>query len=88
MDSVAYIIAVEEKLATVSPMATPVIERQLAQMGLTREMLSPRQAEMLIRRVSEALKMFLGPSGAEVAKNIMMKELRKRAPDYFLAQGL
>jgi hypothetical protein len=88
MDSAAFIAAVEERLATVSPMAKPVIERQLEQMGLTRDMLSPRQAEMLIRRVAEALKMFLGPSGAEVARNVMMKELRKRAPDYFLAQGL
>ncbi|MFH0816144.1 MAG: hypothetical protein V1934_04950 [Methanobacteriota archaeon] len=88
MDSEAFISALEEKLATVSPMAKPVIERQLEQMGLTREMLSPHQAEMLTRRVAEALKMFLGPSGAEIARNMMMKELRKRAPDYFSAQGL
>jgi hypothetical protein len=88
MDSAAFIFAVEEKLAPVSPMAKPVIERQLAQMGLTKEMLSPRQAEMLTRRVAEALAMFLGPSGAEMARSIMLKELRKRAPDYFTAQGL
>ena len=88
MDSAAFLIAVEEKLATLSPMAKPVIQRQLVQMGLTREMISPRQAEMLTRRVSEALAMFLGPSGAEMARSVMLKELRKRAPDYFAAQGL
>jgi hypothetical protein len=51
-------------------------------------MLSPRQAEMLARRVSEALAMFLGPSGAETARNIMLKELRRRAPEHFTRQGL
>ena len=88
MDSAAFLTAVEEKLAAFTPMAKPVIERQLEQMGMTKEMLTPRQAELLIRRVSGALAMFLGPSGAEMARNIMMKELRKRAPDYFTAQGL
>jgi hypothetical protein len=88
MDSAAFVYAVEEKLAPLSPMVKPVIERQLAQMGLTRDMLSPRQAELLTRRVSQALAMFLGPSGAETARNVMLKELRRRAPEYFSGQGL
>jgi hypothetical protein len=88
MDSAAFITAVEEKLAPMSPMVKPVIERQLAQMGLTREMLSPRQAEAFIKRVTEALAMFLGPSGAQLAREAMMRELRKRAPEYFTLQGL
>ncbi len=88
MDSSEYLRAVEERLAPMSPMVKPVIERQLAQMGLTRDMLSPRQAEMLVRRVSGALAMFMGPSGAETARSMMMKELRKRAPEYFARQGL
>jgi hypothetical protein len=88
MDSAAFLSAVEERLSPLTPMAKPVIERQLEQMGLTREMLSPRQAETLIRRVTEALAMFLGPSGAQLARETMMRELRRRAPDYFAAQGL
>jgi hypothetical protein len=88
MDSADYIRTVEEKLAPLSPMAKAVIHRQLEQMGLTRDMLSPKQAEMLARRVGEALAMFIGPSSAETARNIMMKELRRRAPDYFAKQGL
>jgi hypothetical protein len=88
LDSVAFLNAVEEKLAPISPMAKLVIDRQLQEMGLSREMLSPKQAEMLMRRVVDGMTLFAGPSGAKMAKNIMLRELRKRAPSYFASLGL
>jgi len=88
MNSSDFLDACEEKLLPVTPMVTSVINKQLQDMGLARDMMSPHQAEILIRRVSEALKLFLGPSGAETARAVMLKELRKRAPDYFASQGL
>ena len=88
MNGADFVESVIEKLVPVTPIAKSIIEKQMNDLGLSKDIMSPRQAEMLIRRTVEALKLFIGPSGAEMAKSVMMKELRKRAPDYFTAQGL
>ncbi|MEW5936571.1 MAG: hypothetical protein AB1665_01975 [Candidatus Thermoplasmatota archaeon] len=88
LDGTGFIRTVQERLYPISPVAKNIIERQLTEMGISQEFMTPKQAEMLIRRVSEALSLFIGPGGAEHARQLMLRELRRCAPDYFMSIGL
>ena len=88
MDGAGFVQAIEEQLFVLSPITRNVIEHQISELGMTRDYMSPKQAEALVQRVSSALMLFLGPSGAEQARAIMLRELRKRAPAHFASMGM
>ncbi|MBI5001289.1 MAG: hypothetical protein HZB92_07185 [Euryarchaeota archaeon] len=81
-------MAIEEQLFRLSPVTRSVIQHQISELGISKDFMTPKQADALVKRVTSALTLFLGPSGAEQAKGIMLRELRKRAPDHFASMGL
>lgn len=89
MDSEAFLKNIQEKLAPIAPIVLPgIIKKQLEEVGATPETLTPELAEEFILRMEKALRYFLGPDGAKMVHQMMTKELRKAAPDYFEKQGI
>jgi hypothetical protein len=89
MDSRAFIKSIQEKLDPIAPIVLPgIIKKRLDEVGATEDTLTPELAERFILRMEEVLRDFLGPEGAKMVHQMMTKELRKAAPDYFEEQSL
>ncbi len=89
MRSRAFIREIQQKLDPIAPVILPkIIKKQLKEVGATEDTLNPQQAEMFIAKMEIALEMFLGQEGSKIARQIMLKELRKCAPDYFEEQSV
>ncbi len=84
MDSEGFVNSVEEKLKPFAPvLIVNIIEKQLAASNATRQILTPHTAMVFIKKVTDALEIFLGPQGKLVVKKMMLKELKKYAPEHF-----
>ncbi|UCE36673.1 MAG: hypothetical protein JSW00_14315 [Thermoplasmata archaeon] len=84
MNSKVFIQNVQERLDPIAPIVLPgIIRKQLAEVQATVDTLTPELAEEFIKRMELALRDFLGPDGARLVHQMMMKELRRCAPDYF-----
>jgi hypothetical protein len=84
MESTVFIQEIQQKLEPIAPIILPnIIKKQLEEVGATKENLTPEQAEDLIKRIEKALEIFVGPDGTKMAHKMMLKELRKHAPEYF-----
>lgn len=84
MDSKAFVRGISKKLEPVAPIILPnIIKKQLQEVGATENSLTPELAEKFINRMELALQMFVGPDGTKMARQMMLKELRKCAPKYF-----
>ncbi|UCH88017.1 MAG: hypothetical protein JSV49_07025 [Thermoplasmata archaeon] len=84
MDSMGFIHNIQQKLEPIGPIILPsIIKKQLQEVGATEYDLTPEQAEELIKRIEFALERFIGPDGTKMAHKMMLRELRKSAPDYF-----
>jgi hypothetical protein len=84
MDSIVFIQEIQQKLEPIAPIILPnIIKKQLEVVGATEDNLTPEKAEKLIKRIEKALEMFVGPDGTKMAHKMMLKELRKSAPEYF-----
>jgi hypothetical protein len=89
MDSRAFLKSVQEKLDPIAPIVLPgIMRKQLREVGATVETLTPEVAEEFILKVEEAMRDFLGPDGARLVHQLMTKELRRFAPEYFEEQAL
>ncbi len=88
MNSVMFMERVERKGVVLSPAVKRILDLQLKNMGLTRDMLTPKLAEEYIARVVSAASFVIGPEAGMALKSIMYKELRGEAPEYFAAMGL
>jgi hypothetical protein len=89
MDSKAFLKSCQEKLDPIAPIVLPgILRKQLREVGATVDTLTPELAEEFILKVEEALRDFLGPDGARLVHQLMTRELRKAAPDYFEKQSL
>lgn len=89
MRSRAFIRGIQQKLDPIAPVILPkIIKKQLEEVGATEDTLNPEQAEKFIAKMEIALEMFLGQEGSKMARQIMLKELRKCAPDYFQEQSV
>lgn len=89
MNSEAFVRSVQQKLDPIAPIVLPgIIRKQILDIGATERNLTPQQAEQLIERVKEALEMFMGPSGTQLVHQIMIRELRRYAPEYFEQHAL
>ena len=58
------------------------------ELGVSNDTLTPEKAREFIERMDEALEMFIGPKGKMMVHEIMMKELRRTAPEHFEQQPL
>ena len=89
MNSKAFIHNVQQRLDPIAPVVLPgIIKKQLAEVGANNGNMTPKQAEEFIKKMEEALRDFLGPEGTKLVHMMMMKELRKCAPDYFEEHSL
>lgn len=84
MNSRAFVQGVQVKLDPLAPIVLPgIIKKQLMEVGATEDSLTPELAEEFIKKIELALEGFLGSEGVKMIHQMMMKELRRWAPDYF-----
>jgi hypothetical protein len=89
MNSKSFIKNIQQRLDPIAPIVLPgIIKKQLQEIGVTEDNMTPELAEELIKRIDEALGSFLGPEGGKLIHEIMIKELRRCAPEYFEKQAL
>ncbi len=89
MNSRAFVSGIIQKLEPIAPIILPnIIKKQLKELGATEDNLTPELAEKFIKRMEEALVMFIGPDGTKMARQMMLRELRACAPKYFSEQSL
>jgi hypothetical protein len=82
-----FIARIEEDLVPVSPIMEFAIRKQLADLGLTEQDLTPQEAMRFIDRMTDALDLFLGRNDAQRKRKFMISLLRKQAPEYFEGQS-
>ncbi len=75
-------------MVPIAPIVEFAIRKQMAEIGATRELMTPEQAVLFIKNMTEALEMFLGPEDAKESMKFMTSTLRKYAPDYFEEHSL
>ena len=88
MNSTNFIETVRNRGTAISPVIAKIMDVQLERMGITQEMLTPVLAEEYIARVSNAASFIVGPEVGIMLRNIMYRQLREEAPDYFASKGL
>jgi hypothetical protein len=89
MQSKVFVQSVQQRLKPIAPIVLPnIIKKQLLEVGATEESLTPELAEKFIKRMELALEMFLGPEGSKMARQMMLKELRRCAPEHFKPHSL
>ena len=88
MDSKGFIENIEEQCVPISPIIEFAINKQLAQIGATKDDLDGKQAMMFIENMTEALGLFLGNVEAKKKRKYMISLLRKDAPEYFEERSL
>lgn len=89
MNSKAFVVSIQQRLGPLAPIVLPrIIQKQLEELGVSNDTLTPEKAREFIERMDEALEMFIGPKGKMMVHEIMMKELRRTAPEHFEQQPL
>ena len=81
MDGEGFITSIENNLVTLAPITKFIISKQLNDLQVNRESITPEQALEFIDRMTNALVMCLGKDGSQLARKMMMKELRNFAPE-------
>lgn len=75
-------------MVPVSPILEFAIKKQLNDVGASRDHLTAEQAIQFIKKMTEALDLFIGTSEAQKARKMMISALRKSAPEYFEEHSL
>ena len=88
MDSEGFIASVESNLVNLAPIAKFIIKKQLNDLKLQRSSMTPEQAMIFIDKMTTALIMCLGNDGSQLARKMMLKQLRVFAPDFFNKKGM
>jgi uncharacterized FAD-dependent dehydrogenase len=82
MDSNGFITSIEEHLVTLAPITKFIITKQLNDLNVTKESMTSDKAVVFINKMTNALVLCLGKDGSELARKMMMKQLRIHAPGY------
>ena len=82
-DSLEFVSKIEEKLVAIAEIYKMVLKKQMTDLSINPETMTPEQAELVINNVTEKLEAFIGEDGAKFMKTNMRKDLRKSAPKYF-----
>ena len=88
MDSKGFIENIEGRLVPISPIIEFAINKQLAEIGATKNDLDGEQAMQFIKNMTEALELFLGEVEARKKRKYMISLLREYAPEYFEERSL
>jgi hypothetical protein len=83
MDSEGFISSVESNLVSLAPITKFIIKKQLNDLKLQRASMTPDQAIVFIDKMTAALIMCLGNDGSQLARKMMLKQLRMFAPEFF-----
>ena len=87
MDGNGFISSVENNLVTLAPITKFIITKQLNDLQVNKDSITPEKAMIFINKMTNALIMCLGQDGSQLARKMMMKQLRVHAPGYFDNQG-
>ena len=87
MDGEGFITTIERHLETLAPITKFIIVKQLKDLKVTKESLTPDKALIFIDRMTNALVLCLGRDGSQLARKMMMKQLRLHAPGYLERKG-
>ena len=89
MNSKDFVVNIQQRLDPLAPIVLPrIIQKQLQELGVTEETLTPEKATEFIEMMDRALEIFIGPKGKMMVHEIMMKELRRTAPEHFEKESL
>jgi hypothetical protein len=88
MDSKGFVSSVEEHLANLAPITKFIIIKQLKDLNTSKENLTPDKALIFINNMTKALVMCLGKDGSQLARKMMMKQLRLHAPGFLEKEGI
>ncbi|MCK5560274.1 MAG: hypothetical protein KAJ51_06755 [Thermoplasmata archaeon] len=88
MDSHSFITSIEEHLVTLAPITKFIIIKQLGDLKVTKDSLTPDKALIFINKMTSALVLCLGKDGSQLARKMMMKHLRQYAPGFLERQGM
>ena len=84
MNSKAFVTEIQQRLEPLAPVMVPgIIQKQMTELGISVDTMTPEEAMKFIGRMDAALEMFIGPNGKSTVHEIMMKELRRTAPELF-----
>ena len=86
MDGEGFITSIENHLVTLAPITKFIISKQLRDLQVNKDSITPERALVFINKMSNALVMCLGKDGSQLARKMMIKELNHYAPGY-LRQG-
>ena len=86
MDSEGFISSIESHLVSLAPITKFIIRKQLKDLQFQRGAMTPDQAMVFIDKMTAALIMCLGNDGSQLARKMMLKQLRTYAPSYFEKQ--
>ncbi len=87
IDGEGFITTIEKHLETLAPITKFIIIKQLNDLKVTKESLTPDKALIFIDRMTNALVLCLGKDGSQLARKMMMKEFRMFAPGYLENRG-
>ena len=88
MDSEGFISSIENHLVTLAPITKFMINKQLNDLKVGRNTLTPDQAMVFIEKLTKALILCLGTDGSKLARKMMIKQLREFAPGFLEQKGL
>ena len=82
MNSRVFVVSIQHRLEPLAPIVLPrIIQKQLEELGVSEDTLTPDKAKEFIEKMDEALEMFLGSKGTMMVHEMMMKELGRTAPE-------
>lgn len=82
LDGNGFITSIEDRLITLAPITKFIITKQLSDLETSKESITPDQAIVFINKMTNALVLCLGTDGSQLARKMMMKQLRIHAPGY------
>lgn len=88
MDGNGFINSVENSLVNLAPITKFIINKQMKDLDITKENITPDKAMIFITKMTNALVMCLGKDGSQLARKMMIKQLRQYAPEYLESKGL
>ncbi len=88
LDSIGFISDIEKEFVPIAPIVEFAINKQMQEVGASKEYMNPKQALEFIDNMADALEMFLGKDKARDSRKFMISTLRKHAPEHFEESSL
>jgi hypothetical protein len=82
MNGEGFISTIEEHLITLAPITKFIISKQLNDLKVSKDSITPDQAVVFIDKMTSALVLCLGKDGSQLARKMMIKQLHIHAPGY------